>query len=445
MLRWSIRIGAGLVFAVGAFVAWHAPAPYALPERRFVAPTRDFEPTVQRRAGPPRRVVVLIFDGLSPAAVRAASTPHLDRMAREGASTTDMRPSFPTVSLPNHFTLSTGCHPGHHGVVSNHFIDPERGVYNAKGDADWVQSCELLHEVAERQGVRSAVLAAVGNSSSSRGRLATVAEPFEVPPKPAAHQTAHVIELLESRPEIELIVAYSTEPDESGHTYGPVAAATLAVTEVVDGEVGRVLEAIERLGLRDEVTLVVTTDHGMVDAGPMLNAEGILRRAGVNGMLVGSGVMGHVHLDEPGERAAAMRALAGGDHYEVLDPADAPAGLALRASARQGDLLIVPDEGYWLADAAHVPWYLRWASSAYGDLTDVRRFAGIHGYDADRVPGVRAVFFAWGRGVPEGLALEGLRSVDVHPTVAGLLGIEPGAPLDGRAHPALVRGEPAGD
>ena len=88
--------------------------------------------------------------------------------------------------------------------------------------------------MAERQGVRSAVLAAVGNSSSSRGKLATVAEPFTVPPNPAAEQTAHVIEILESRPEIELIVAYSTEPDEAGHTWGPVAPETLAATEVVE-------------------------------------------------------------------------------------------------------------------------------------------------------------------------------------------------------------------
>ena len=101
-----------LALALVGFVAYSAPAPYTLPTTRFVEPLSDFEPTAATRPGDARRVIVLVFDGLSPAAVRAAETPNLDRMAREGASTLDMLPEFPTLSLPNHFTLGTGCRPG---------------------------------------------------------------------------------------------------------------------------------------------------------------------------------------------------------------------------------------------------------------------------------------------------------------------------------------------
>jgi len=428
------------VLTLAVFVAWTAPAPYSLPERRFVEPQQAFVPGVPTRTGHPNRLVVLVFDGLSPAAVRAAETPHLDRMAREGASTLDMRPSFPTLSLPNHFTLATGCHPARHGVVSNHFFDPDRGYYNAKGDADWLVECELLHEVAERQGVRSAVFGWVGNSSSARGHLATIAEPFRSPARRPGEQIDRVLDVLETRPEVGLVVAYSTAPDEAGHAFGPVAPETLDAVARVDTEIGRVFGAIDTLGLSETVTVIVTTDHGMVDAGPMLNVEGIVRRSGVHARVVGVGVVAHIHLDAGTDVDAARRALSeGASHYDVFDPASPPPGLALEPSARMGDLLIVPHEGYWLADQAHVPWYLRWASFASGDVIESDRFRGIHGYDANTVAGVRAVFFALGPGVPAQHTLEGLRSIDVHPTLAQLLAIEPGAPLDGRAHPALVR------
>ncbi len=426
------------VTALG-LVAFHAPAPYEIPSRRFVEPASDFVAAVPTRTRDPRRLVLLIFDGLSPAAVRAADTPHLDRIAREGAWTLSMRPEFPTLSMPNHFGLGTGCRPERHGIVSNHFVDPERGVYNAKGDADWIVQCELIHEVAEAQGVRSAVFGPVGNSSTTRGKLATIAEPFRVPPPSGAEQIDRVLEVLTERPDIGLISAYVTEPDGTGHTFGPTAPETLAATAEVDAQIGRVTEAIEALALRDSVSLVVTTDHGMVDAvNTMLNYEGIVRGAGVEARVVGAGAIAHIYLDAPSEREAARIALEGGAHYDVIDPGDPPDGIHIGPSARAGDLLLAAHPGYWGADLAHVPWYLRWLGRVGGQTFEVERARGMHGYRPEAAPGVNAVFFAWGRSVPAGTALDGLRSIDVHPTVAALLGIAPGAPLDGQAHPALA-------
>ena len=53
----------------------------------------------------PRTVVVLLFDGFPPAAVAAWSTPALDRMRREGASSDHMQPPFPSISLVSQATI----------------------------------------------------------------------------------------------------------------------------------------------------------------------------------------------------------------------------------------------------------------------------------------------------------------------------------------------------
>jgi arylsulfatase A-like enzyme len=55
--------------------------------------------------------------------------------------------------------------------------------------------------------------------------------------------------------------------------------------------------------------------------------------------------------------------------------------------------------------------------------------AGIHSYLA-RVPEIRAIFFARGPHVPRG-ELRRVRSIDVAPTVSGLLGIAPPKDAEG--------------
>lgn len=35
------------------------------------------------------------------------------------------RPSFPSVTFPNHYSMATGLHPDHHGLVNNFFYAPD--------------------------------------------------------------------------------------------------------------------------------------------------------------------------------------------------------------------------------------------------------------------------------------------------------------------------------
>ncbi len=84
-----------------------------------------------------------------------------------------MDPAFPTISLINAVTISTGCWPENHGIVTNKFIDPERGFYDHSGDADWLTGCEHMHQAAERQGLTTAALGWVGRHSETRGAQAS--------------------------------------------------------------------------------------------------------------------------------------------------------------------------------------------------------------------------------------------------------------------------------
>ena len=71
-------------------------------------------------AAPPqeRTVVVLLFDGVEPGALTLAPVPAFERMRAEGSFSHGFEPPFPTLSLISGFTISTGCWPAHHGIVT---------------------------------------------------------------------------------------------------------------------------------------------------------------------------------------------------------------------------------------------------------------------------------------------------------------------------------------
>lgn len=100
----------------------------------------------------PDLVILVSIDGFSPDYLGKGQTPVLDGLVAEGAFG-PMRPSFPSVTFPNHYTLVTGLHPDHHGVVGNRFTDAQLGVFSmaSKETGFWDQG-EPIWVTAEKAG-----------------------------------------------------------------------------------------------------------------------------------------------------------------------------------------------------------------------------------------------------------------------------------------------------
>ena len=63
-----------------------------------------------------------------------------------------------------------------------------------------------------------------------------------------------------------------------------------------------------------------------------------------------------------------------------------------------------------------------------------------HGYPPD-TPGMHGILYAWGSGIAVGRGVAKVRAIDIHPTVAYLVGMEPGRPVDGNIERALLAPE----
>ncbi|HWA03491.1 MAG TPA: ectonucleotide pyrophosphatase/phosphodiesterase [Rhizomicrobium sp.] len=395
-------------------------------------------------AAPERTVVVVMFDGFSPAELDAAKhTPNFDRLKREGAWSRHLVPAFPTLSMANHATFQTGCWPEHHGVMSNRFYDPLRGFYgreNEIADADWHTGCEAMWQAAERQGVRSAVLNWVGRWSTKRGKLASFVNP-DVPWERRESDDRILNEAIaflrdRSPRHPRLIALYFDIPDHVAHYDGVAGPKTGAAVRRADTIVGRLMAAIRALPAGREGTLVIGTDHGMMDVGPIINIGRLMNMYDIRAKQASDGATTFFYLDKGESADRVMRALSGYSRaFTVYRRGHYPSYAHLGEGPRAADLLLVAKPPYWVVGPDQLPGWANWLGVTHFWPAVFTPFAGglkaDHGYDPHVVQ-MHGIFYAWGAGVAP-REIKRLDMIDIHPTVMSLLGLQPGRPVDGHA------------
>ena len=393
-----------------------------------------------------RTFVVVVFDGFPPAYVDGFPTPGLDRMAKQGVSARAMDPAFPTVSLSGGVTLSTGCWPENHGVISNLFLDPERGLYDHSSDADWLIGCEHLHQAAERQGVPTAALGWYGRYSATRGALASQGPPgeknfFDFPDD--AGRLGQLVDFIEQPPESRprLILAYFKGPDKAGHTYGLEAEETRQAVMEADAIVVALLDAIEAQPDGAQIQLLVTTDHGMKPVEQLVNIQRILRRQEIPARAVSAGTSSFLYFDDPSEAvlSEAVRKLSAYDAFEVVRRDAQPEDWHIGTGPRVGELILSARPPYFIEDAEAWPVWVRWLAYVGPDLLPSGAvLSATHGYPTG-TPGIEGILYVRGDAFAPGREIDRVRAVDVHPTVLHVLGLEPGKPVDGAVDSRWLR------
>jgi alkaline phosphatase D len=390
-----------------------------------------------------RTVVVVMFDGLAPAMAEATQTPNLDRIKREGAWSHHLVPVYPTMSLPNHTSFATGCWPARHGIVQNEFYDPDRDARYAHSDADWLVGCEPMWRAAERQGVAAAALNFANRwNRKTKAALASVANvdlPWEE--LPSDDETlAHGLKLLESddpkRP--RLIALYFRGPDHEAHVHGVTSPQALAEVRKADAIVGKLRSGIEALPQGREASLIIGTDHGMIEVAPLINLGRILNRHWIYARDAGDGGSAYLYLDKGESIERVEKALAGySQAFTVHRRGRFPSYARLGDGPRVGDLMLVAKPPYYVAPSSSLPWYahvmgMTWFwSDIFVPDEGLGGLKASHGYDP-AIPEMHGVFYAWGAGVAQGKEIAQVDMIDIHPTVMTLLGLEPGDPVDGK-------------
>lgn len=215
------------------------------------------------------RYVVLLVDGLGWNLLRSAlaSAPFFAALVGGARPITVGVPSTTATSLTS---LGTGLAPGCHGTAGYMFRDPSSGVifnaltWNIDASPREFQPQPTVLEQAAAAGVAVAsVLPArfegsgLTESGLRGGVFHGVADERDV--------DARVREAVAAsrRGARSLVYCYERELDHTGHSLGVASRAWLAQLRRIDAFADRL-----RCELGDDVVLIVTGDHGMVDVPP---------------------------------------------------------------------------------------------------------------------------------------------------------------------------------
>ena len=375
---------------------------------------------------PPVAVVLVSLDGFRAGDLGRGFTPELDALARDGVRGA-MRPSYPSLTFPNHYTLVTGLRPDHHGIVHNTIEDPALGRFTidddaAVGNARWWGG-EPIWATAEKAGVRTATMFWPGSAAPTGGVRPTDWRPYD------EHFTGEarvdtVVGWL-SRPEAtrpRLVTLYFEDVDHEEHDFGPGSPQAHAALARVDGYLRRLRAGLAANGLDGRVDLVIVSDHGMatVPPGQAIPIDRVVppdvARVVTTGQSVGVAPL-------PGKEAEARRRLLGRhEHWACWTRETLPERWHYGRHPRVPPIVCQMDEGWDAETPARI------AKRA----TDHPR--GSHGFDPT-LPSMRALFVANGPSFRRGVTLPVFDNVDVYPLMARLAGV---APLPGDGDPATL-------
>ncbi len=375
-------------------------------------------------------VILLSLDGVRHDYPDRGEFPALARMAREGARAEGLVPVFPSLTFPNHVSLATGTYPDRHGIVANSFFDRKRGLFHYGGDASWIEA-EPLWAAAERQGVRSAVYFWVGSETDWHGVGASFREaPFDehVTESEKVRQILAWLDLPPAqRP--RLVLSWWHGADAAGHRHGPASAEALQELAGQDRALATLQAGLDARRLWADATLLVVSDHGMTERREGVTLGPAIEAAGIRARVVPAATLAHVFLRDPAQAPQAVAALSKLPGVHACTADALPAAWRYRTATRTGDVVA------WVDPPRTFGRPLSLGARVAAALSGTER--GAHGYDP-ALPDMRGILLALGRGAPAGAKLGLVRAIDVAPTVARLLGIDPPRDSEGTAIAGLA-------
>lgn len=364
-------------------------------------------PQTSAAAAPAARplVILISIDGFRYDYLTRGVTPTLSALAADGA-TGPMRPSFPSLTFPNHYTLVTGLHPDHHGIVGNSFVDPALGKFSmANIEPGFWAEAEPIWISAEKAGLTAATMFWPGSESENHGLRPHYYRAFDKDVT-GDQRVDQLLGWMDATPRPDLGTLYFDLVDTAGHHGGPDAQETTDALASVDASIARLIEGLKARGLYEKTVLVIVADHGMAATSPdrVMYLDDLIDPAAVT-ILYGSAVP---YLQPvPGREAEAEAALVGRHaHGECWNKADIPARFVLGSNPRVPAIVCSADIGWVFATRAR----------------PLRQAGGAHGYD-NQAPEMAALFIAHGPGIAHGRTLTDLDSVDVQPLLGRLLRI----------------------
>lgn len=409
------------------------------------------------------KVVVISLDAF---AAESLHDPHLpaptlQRMMREGAYATAMRPINPTVTWPNHTSMITGVNASKHHVIANGLIVNQRTETPPKIEAHTVKDrlvvAPTVYDAAHKAGLTTAEVdwVAIEKADGITWRFTEYSDAngliehdlmdqgivtaddlahFNRPSqawRDRIYTLAAADIIKKHHPDLMLLHLLALDGIEHqtgfGNDSGRDAIAFL------DDRVKDIVDAVRDAGDLANTTFLVVSDHGQQSVHKQIHCDVMLKQAGFSlptSCIPEGGFALVYQKGATAESRAALKGVFGGKPgvRAVLLPSEAAKeGWPTPQQSDQGpDLLVYAENGY------------AFSGSKTEDAVTETKEIGAHGYP-NTEPLMKAIFIASGAGIAKKGEIAEFDNVDIAATIARLLNVSlPGS--DGRVLTEILVG-----
>ncbi|KAI8978115.1 alkaline-phosphatase-like protein [Pilobolus umbonatus] len=376
--------------------------------------TSYFDPTV----------IYISLDGFRSDYLGRNVTPCLSRLKSKGIQVDFMKPSFPSITFPNHWTLVTGLYPESHGIVANEFHDPDihqnfiHKQVSISSQPHWWKG-EPIWKTSKRQGKKSAVIMWPG--ANVHGMEPNYFIPYSREAS-ALDKMDSVLKWLDLprhlRP--QLISVYVPQIDQKGHGGGPNGGQLNSVLSQIDNAVAYLDYGLKQRHLDAHVHLVIVSDHGMAATDPsrFIFYDSILSPSSIEALLPREAWPLFGLRTKPNATHLLdqiyQELTADPRHYTVYRREEMPNRFHYNQTNRIAPILMIPDPGYVIV------------SQSMKDPIDHQPYKvpkGVHGYDNESED-MRALFIANGPSI-EDTKLDPFYNTEVYEFLSLLLELVP--------------------
>lgn len=354
-------------------------------------------------------VVLVSMDGFRWDYQKQFNLQNLKQIEKQGVHAKSMKPSYPTKTFPNHYSIVTGLYPDHHGIINNVFYDAALNQSfslssNAKNDSRFYGGNPIWN-VAEQQGVKTASFFWPGSDIDKRNpsyfknydgripygaRIDTVIKWLQLPEKQRPH----------------LVTLYFDEPDHTGHNFGPLSLENKKMVIKMDSVMGALSRRLDQLAIGKQINLIIVSDHGMADISNdkkiavlnYLKPEWLGYKDVINPIMSLQA--------KPGFQDSIASALTKVPHIKFWKAAEVPERLHYGTNSRVHDFVIEAEKGYSLVNKK-----------------DQNIKGGTHGYD-NKNKDMHAVFYAKGPAFKVNKKVRTFENVSVYPLIAKILDLK---------------------
>lgn len=369
-------------------------------------------------------VILISMDGFRWDYIYRGITPNLNKLKEEGVHALSLRPSFPTKTFPNHYSIVTGMYPESHGIIFNTFTNIFTGETYRIGDtistreSKWYKG-EAFWETANRHNIKTASFFWVGSEQNINYKRPSYFYHYDSKIS-FIDRIDGVIKWLQlpenERP--QFITLYFEEPDSKGHSFGPDAPETNTAIALVDSMLGVLIDKLKKINMEDKVNIIIVSDHGMAEISEkrIVNIQEFLKGYDCKFYGMGTSIMIEPPQDKIYEVYSILKK--NENHFRVYTKENIPDYYHFSKNPFIMPIIAIADIGWQLV------------TNDYFKRPRTYTIKGDHGFDKDHTD-MHGIFIAKGPAFKSGYKTGTLWNVDIYPLLCKIFNITPNNLIDG--------------